>query len=88
MPSGQRCSFSPADAVVVVEAFSGNTFAATALLRHVFPGRPRRSPDLVVAHLAIRRFVGECMADLWLLVQNLDIERTVPPIVYVQGCGL
>ena len=87
MPSCHRRPFSPADAVVVAEAFSGNAFAATALLQHVFPGRTRRSPDLAVAHLAIHRFVGGCMADLWLFVQDMDIERTVPAIVYVHCKG-
>jgi len=87
MPRSHRRPFSPNDAVVVAEAFSGNAFAVTTLLQHVFPGRTRRSPDMVVAHLAIRRFVGECMEDLWFLIQDMDIERTVPAIVYVHCKG-
>ena len=87
MPRSHRRPFSPNDAVVVAEAFSGNAFAVTTLLQHVFPGRTRRSPDMVVAHLAIRRFVGECMADLWLFVQDMGIERAVPTTVYVHCRG-
>ena len=87
MPRSRRLPFSPADAVAVAEAFSGSAFAVTALLLHAFPGRTRRSPGMVVGQLAIRRFVGECMADLWFFIRDMDVGQAVPPTVNVHCKG-
>jgi hypothetical protein len=87
MPRGRGRPISPADAVMVAEALSGNAFAVTALMLHAFPGRTRRAPGMVVGQLVIRRFVAECMADLWLLVLDMGIERAVPSTVHVHCKG-
>lgn len=79
LPLEERFAFSAADAAAVSGAFSGSSFALTALVVRAFPGRSPRSPAMVVGQLAVRKFIESCMSALWVELLTLDVLGAPAP---------